>query len=91
LDIPIIASGGVGNLEHLVQGVTPGMPTRCWRPAFFTMGNTRCDRPRSRWRRIESRCACDAERAAVRVDRGDRMVGGRLGAGDRAGCAKGRC
>jgi len=36
LEIPVIASGGVGNLQHLADGVKQAVRMRCWRPAFST-------------------------------------------------------
>ena len=56
LEIPVIASGGVGNLEHLVDGVCRAAPMRCWRPAFSTTANTPCGRPRNSWRNTASKC-----------------------------------
>jgi cyclase len=38
LDIPIIASGGVGNLEHLVQGVTVGHADAVLAASIFHYG-----------------------------------------------------
>lgn len=46
LGIPVIASGGVGNLQHLADGILEGMPARCWRPVSSTLASTRCRRPR---------------------------------------------
>ena len=40
--IPVIASGGVGGLQDLADGVWRAMPTRCWRPASSTTASTRC-------------------------------------------------
>ncbi len=59
--IPVIASGGVGNLQHLADGVTEG-PTRCSRPASSTSASTRCARPRSTWRGSASRCGSTSSR-----------------------------
>jgi imidazole glycerol phosphate synthase subunit HisF len=47
VDIPIIASGGVGNLQHLVDGVRKAAPMRCWRRAFSTSANTASTRRRN--------------------------------------------
>jgi imidazole glycerol phosphate synthase subunit HisF len=47
VSIPVIASGGVGSLEHLADGVTQGVPTRCWQPASSTSASTPCAKPRS--------------------------------------------
>ena len=38
--IPVIASGGVGTLAHLLEGVTAGGRTRCSRPPSSTTGST---------------------------------------------------
>jgi len=45
LDIPVIASGGVGGLQDLVDGVKLGGPTPCSRPASSTTANTPWRRP----------------------------------------------
>lgn len=45
--IPVIASGGVGTLEHLAEGVSEGVRTRCWPQASSISGSTRCVRRRS--------------------------------------------
>ncbi len=54
LGIPVIASGGVGNLQHLADGILEGMPARCWRPVSSTLASTRCRRPRPTWLRAGS-------------------------------------
>jgi imidazole glycerol phosphate synthase subunit HisF len=33
--IPVIASGGVGNLQHLADGVSEDVPMPCWPPPSF--------------------------------------------------------
>ena len=38
--IPVIASGGVGVLDHLVHGAIEGGAMRCWRPASSTSAST---------------------------------------------------
>ena len=43
--VPVIASGGVGNLQHLVDGVIQGGATRCWRPRSSTSASTASPRP----------------------------------------------
>ena len=62
--IPVIASGGVGNLDHLVEGVMAGKAdavmaagifffppaTRYWRPVFFISASTRWHRQKTGWR-----------------------------------------
>jgi len=47
VSIPVIASGGVGTLEHLYDGFTKGRPTRCWRRRFFISGRIRFHRPKN--------------------------------------------
>jgi imidazole glycerol phosphate synthase subunit HisF len=49
VDIPVIASGGVGTLDHLVEGVTKAMPARCWPPRSSISANTPSPRPRRTW------------------------------------------
>ena len=39
VNIPVIASGGVGNLEHLVEGIKLGNAALYWQPQFFIMEN----------------------------------------------------
>jgi tRNA-dihydrouridine synthase len=59
VSIPVIASGGVGSLEHLAEGVDrKAVPMRCWLRASSTLANTRCARPRN----------TDAEPRASRCD-----------------------
>ena len=59
VDVPVIASGGVGNLEHLADGILDGRPTRCSRPASSTTASTRCARRRNSWRPAASKSDCD--------------------------------
>ena len=44
--VPVIASGGVGNLDHLVDGVRRATPARCSPPRSSISANTRSGRPR---------------------------------------------
>ena len=45
--VPVIASGGVGTLDHLVEGVRRrAEPTPCWRRRSSTSASTRSPRPR---------------------------------------------
>ncbi len=53
--IPVIASGGVGTLAHLVEGVTRATPRRCSPPRSSTSASIPSPRPRRRWRRPASR------------------------------------
>jgi cyclase len=56
VSVPVIASGGVGTLEHLVDGVVDGGPTPCWRRRSSTSPSTPWPRPRRRWRPPASPC-----------------------------------
>ncbi len=47
VDVPVIASGGAGNLDHMVDGIRDGQRPRCSRPRSFTSANIRCGRPRN--------------------------------------------
>jgi len=38
VDIPVIASGGVGNLDHLVEGVTKGGASALLAASIFHFG-----------------------------------------------------
>jgi cyclase len=38
VDIPVIASGGVGNLDHLVEGVTEGHASAVLAASIFHFG-----------------------------------------------------
>ena len=49
--IPVVASGGVGNLHHLVEGPSSGTPTRCLRLPSSISGKRPWPRPRRRLRR----------------------------------------
>ncbi len=44
--VPVIASGGVGNLEHLVDGIRDGHAAPCWRRRSFISANIPCATPR---------------------------------------------
>ena len=57
--VPVIASGGVGNLDHLADGVQQGGRMRCWPPASSTMASSPCARPRSACRRAAFLCVFD--------------------------------
>ena len=56
VEIPVIASGGVGNLDHLVDGIWKAAPMPYWPPASSTSASTQCPRPRPIWRSVGSRC-----------------------------------
>ena len=44
VSVPVIASGGAGELDHLVEAVRPGTPTRCSAPRSSTTAPTRSPR-----------------------------------------------
>ena len=54
--VPVIASGGVGNLDHLVDGVRVGRATRCSRPRSSISANTPSGRLNNIWRGLAWRC-----------------------------------
>jgi cyclase len=54
--VPVIASGGVGNLDHLVDGIRKATPPRCWRPRYSTSANLPYAKPRSTWCAPGCRC-----------------------------------
>ena len=49
--VPVIASGGVGTLEHLVEGVTQGGARRCWPPRSSISASSPSPRRRNDWPR----------------------------------------
>ena len=49
VSVPVIASGGVGKLDHLVDGVRTAMPARCSPPRSSTSAPTRSRKPRAIW------------------------------------------
>ncbi|MCZ7677172.1 MAG: hypothetical protein M5U35_16780 [Roseovarius sp.] len=55
MPVPVIASGGVGTLDHLVEGCSRAAPRRCSRPRSFTSAPTPSPRPRRTWPRPASR------------------------------------
>jgi hypothetical protein len=59
--IPVIASGGVGNLQHLADGVTKVGRMRCWPPRSSILANTPCARPRNTWPGAVSKCVCERD------------------------------
>ncbi len=55
--VPVIASGGVGTLDHLVDGIRDGHATAVLAASIFHFGEyTRARRPRSTWRAPGCRC-----------------------------------
>ena len=73
--IPVIASGGVGNLDHLVDGVRQGRASAVLAASIFHFGEFTIGRRRPGWRKRASlfawtdrpRCTLGARRAKVRV------------------------
>jgi imidazole glycerol phosphate synthase subunit HisF len=60
--IPVIASGGVGNLQHLADGVSEGRADAVLAASIFILANTPCARPRNTWRRAALKSACERPR-----------------------------
>ena len=54
--IPVIASGEVGTLDHLVAGVLEGHASAVLAASIFHFGEFSMGRPRNAWRRRASRC-----------------------------------
>lgn len=50
VSVPVIASGGVGTLDHLVDGVIEGAHRRCWPPPSSTSATSPSARRRLIWR-----------------------------------------
>lgn len=50
IPVPVIASGGVGNLDHLVDGIRDGHATAVLAASIFHFGNSPSAKPRSTWR-----------------------------------------
>ena len=49
VNIPVIASGGVGNLEHLRQGIKMVKQVPSWQHQFFTLENIQYQKPNNIW------------------------------------------
>ncbi len=60
--IPVIASGGVGALDHLVEGVKQGHASAVLAASIFISANSQFERRRPAWLRRESRCAWTEQR-----------------------------
>ena len=54
--VPVIASGGVGNLDHLVDGIRDGHASAVLRRRSSTSANIPCARPRTIWPGPACRC-----------------------------------
>ena len=61
LGIPLIASGGVGNLQHLVDGVKLGVQMRYSRLASFTTVSTQYKKLSSTWHNRVLRCGYERQ------------------------------
>ena len=61
VEIPVIASGGVGTLEHLVDGVLRVALMRCLPRASSTLGSSPCLRQRLIWLPAVSKCVCSLQ------------------------------
>lgn len=59
VSVPVIASGGVGNLDHLADGVQQGGAMPCWQPASSTTVSTPWARPSSAWQSVAFPCVCN--------------------------------
>ena len=62
LEIPVIASGGVGNLQHLADGVKLGGADAVLAASIFHFGEYTCSRPSNTWRNRVLRCGYDTVR-----------------------------
>ena len=49
VSVPVIASGGVGNLHHLADGVLKARPMPCWPPASSILPNTPSAQAKDSW------------------------------------------
>ena len=68
VDVPVIASGGVGNLHHLVEGVLQAMLMRYWQRAFSTTVNIPYARPKDIWRSTASKYGCSGRMGLLSSD-----------------------
>ena len=56
--IPTIASGGVGNLQHLADGILQGGADAVLAASIFTLANIRFRKLNNIWLNKVSKCAC---------------------------------
>ena len=54
--VPVIASGGVGTLEHMVEGIRDGHATAVLAASIFHFGEHTCAKPRPIWPKPGCRC-----------------------------------
>ena len=52
VSVPVVASGGVGTLDHLVEGVTKGGASAVLAASIFHFGIFSSPKPRSTWRKL---------------------------------------
>jgi hypothetical protein len=102
--VPVIASGGVGTLDHLADGIQQGGADAVLAASIFHYGEFTVHRPSSAWPSAAFPCASELAAAAlpIRIAAIDNtamtmamnflMSSGtrRAGAGDRAGAGHGR-
>ena len=55
--VPVIASGGVGNLDHMVEGIREGHASAVLAASIFHFGTYTIAKRKPIWRRRVSRCA----------------------------------
>ena len=60
--VPVIASGGVGTLDHLVEGIREVTRPRCSRPRSSISASSRSATPRTTWPPRACRCGSIHER-----------------------------
>lgn len=56
--IPTIASGGVGNLQHLADGIYKVVLMQYWQRVFSTLANIQFQKLNNIWLNKASKCAC---------------------------------
>ena len=80
--MPVIASGGAGTLEHLLEGVTEGGADAVLVASMFHFGRTRWPRPRAICGSAACRCGSSRERRST-SSAGTRRAHPRRDPGDR--------
>ena len=63
VSVPLIASGGAGEPEHLRAALSEGTPTRRWRRRSSTSATSRSPAPRATSPSTASRCGCEGGRS----------------------------
>jgi cyclase len=59
VNVPVIASGGVGTLDRLADGIHLGGADAVLAASIFTTVNSPWRRPKPTWQRVASRCGSD--------------------------------